>query len=188
MSFSLGVFLESVGYFDDVIAKVLVIHSLDRRVRGVEAVITDEAMALAFARVCISGNFGTQDQPKSTERVIKRFFVYIFGQIPDPNVRADFLDSFVLACLVDLDWLTEEFDHVHDFDRIVCVFFCLELYEPKSTVISSDLIPWHLDRNHWPTLKKKLPDEFLRDLHVTITYVECRLLVTLVHLCDVCHF
>ena len=53
-----------------------------------------------------------------------------------------------LTHLVDSDGFPVEFDHVHDFDGVVCVLLPHELHEPVTLVRLSDTIPRNM-HIHW---------------------------------------
>ena len=65
VAFALGVLLEGVGHRDGPVAKVLAVHGLHWRVRGVEAGEVDESVALRVAGFGVSHNLGEEQRAKS---------------------------------------------------------------------------------------------------------------------------
>jgi len=51
---SLTVFLDRVGYRNGLVTNELIVHSLNRRVGGIKAVITDESETFALSGIWIS--------------------------------------------------------------------------------------------------------------------------------------
>lgn len=94
---------------------------------------------------------------KVAESVIKQFLVNFRVQVADEQVCPNILSAFVLRCFVDFDGFSVQFYHVHDLDRVICVFFTLELDEAEALMLVCDLIARNVDIHDRPTLGKQLP-------------------------------
>jgi len=75
-------------------------------------------------------------------------------------------------------WLSIKFDHVHDFDGVVCVLFGEELYETVALVHQGHSVFGHVDIDHRACLNKQFPHQGLVDLLVKSTHVDRRILIS----------
>ena len=67
----------------------------------------------------------------------------------------------ILTRLIHLDWLVEELDHVKDLDRIISVFFSLELDKAIALMLVGDFVSRYVHVDDRPSLQEQLPNDLL---------------------------
>lgn len=137
-------------------------------------------MSFTGSVLSISGDFGVYDEAKVTESFIKHFLVNLRVKITNKKIGANILCSLILGGFIDLDGLTEHFNHVHDFDRIISIILTFELHKAITLMFIGDFISGQVNVDHRPTLHKQLPQQTLSDFLIEITHINCCLLISLV--------
>lgn len=137
-------------------------------------------MTFALSRIGVPGDFCADHHSEVTEGFIEQFFIDFWVEIADKYVGSYVLRSFILGGLVDFERLSVKFDHVHDFDGIVCIFLTLKLDKAIPLVLIGDFIPGDMDIDHGPALREQLPEQTLVDLDVDIACVYGGFLIPLV--------
>ena len=86
--------------------------------------------------------------------------------------------SFILARLVNLDWLVEELDHVKDLNRVISVFFGLELDKAITLMLVGDFIARYMHVDDGPSLEEQFPNDLLVYSRLQIANIDCGLLIS----------
>jgi hypothetical protein len=138
--------------------EILSIHLLNCQIWRSKVIKTDKAVSFTGSVFWIPVDFCVDDHTKIAESLIKHLLVNLGIQITNKDVSANILSSLILGGLVDLDRLTEHFDHMHDLDRVISVILALELNKPIPLVIVGNLVSGEMDVNDGATLDKQLPE------------------------------
>ncbi|CAH0367010.1 unnamed protein product, partial [Pelagomonas calceolata] len=180
VALGLRVALEGVADLDLLVAEELAVHALDREVRGLEAVVAHEAVALRAARVGVAHDLGRLgDRAKGREGVVEQLLVHVAVEAADEEVRADLDGAPVLRRLVHAQRLAEELDHVHDLERVVRVLLAPELDEAVALVRARHLVARQVHVRDGARLQHHLPEQLLGELLVEVAHVARRVLVPL---------
>ena len=99
-------------------------------------------------------------------------------QVAYEYLRSNLLRPFVLARLVNLNWLVEELDHVKNLDRVISVFFGLELDKAITLMLVSDFISRYVHVDDGPSLEEQLPNDLLVHPRLQIANIYCGLLIS----------
>lgn len=111
MTITLAIFFLSIVNLDQSIAKILLIHSLNSIIGGLEVIITHKSITTGHPSFGVSHNLkitskenwnyiGREDHTKHAKSVIQHFFINIGIQIADPYISTYFIGLFILGCLV----------------------------------------------------------------------------------------
>lgn len=150
----LGVLFDGILHPDLPAGEELAVHLRDGEIGGVEVIVADEAVAFGCAVVRVPINLGADDHAEVGEGIVECLLVDFGVQIADKKIGSDILGSFVLGGLVDFDGLAIQFDHVHNFDGVVCILLTFELDEPESLMLVGNFIPGNMHIHDWPALSK----------------------------------
>lgn len=144
-------------------------------------------MTLTRAIFRISCNFSTNDHTEVAEGFIEQLLINFQIKVAHEDIGTYILCSLILRCLIDLDGLTIELDHVHYLDGVICILLALELDEAVPLVLVRDFIAGDVNIDHWPALREEFPEHVLIDLLVEVAAVDSGLLVALVEGGDSSH-
>lgn len=124
MPLTFGVTFECIRHRDWPIAQILAVHRLDTRVGSVERSKVDESEAFRVASLRIPHYFWRlQDYTKCAECVIQQFFVHFWIKISYKYICSNVQILLMRTSLVHPNRFAIKFDHVHDFNSIICIFF-----------------------------------------------------------------
>lgn len=124
MTFPFGIFLESVGYCDWSVAKILAIHSFNGGIRSIKTGKVDESITLGVSRVGVSHDFWSlEDHTEGTECVIEQFLINLRIQVSNEDVCSNVQIFIVRRGFVHSYRFSIQFYHVHNFYSIVSIFF-----------------------------------------------------------------
>ena len=79
------------------------------------------------------------------------------AQISNEKIRADVNVLLVCRRLVDFDRLAEKLDHIHNFDRIICILFAEKFDKAEALMRAGNAILWHIDARDRPCLHEQFP-------------------------------
>ena len=144
MLFTLGVFFIGICHIYGPAIKILAMHPCNRKVRTVKIIIADKPKLFAGASLHISHHFGWNYNAKCRKNISEHFFIHVIGQISHKNICADLLSPFILWSFIDFNWFSIEFDHMHNFDGVVSIFFRFELDEAIAAMLIGYFVSWKM--------------------------------------------
>ena len=163
------------------------VHLSNSKIRRCEIIVADETVTLTCAILSISSNLSTDNHAEVAEGFIEQLLIYFEVKVAHEDIGPDILCAFILGCLIDLDGLTIELDHVHYLDGVICVLLAFELDEAVPLVLVRDFVARDMHVDHWSTLREEFPEHVLIDLLVEVSAVDSSLLVALVEGGDSSH-
>lgn len=137
-------------------------------------------MAFTGSIFWVSGDFGVDDHTEIAEGLIEHFLIDLWIEISNKKIGSNVLGSFILGGFIDFDGFSEHFDHVHDFNRVVCVLLAFELNKAIALMLIGDFISWQMDINYGPALNEEFPEEIFGDFLVEVADVDGCLLISFV--------
>ena len=179
MLFFFVIFLVSVVNIDADALQILPIHHFTSTIRTIEVVERNESISSGATAFRVSLDLRREHNTELRKNFAKQPLINVFRQITNENLSANFLRAFVLACFVDFDRFVEQFYHMKDFNRIVCIFFCLELNKAIALMLVGDFVARYVDIDDWAGLEEKLPKNFFIHAGLEITHIDCSLLIPL---------
>ena len=175
----LRVLLVRIRHLDGLAIQILAVHALYGGVWCLEVIVWHEAKVLRLACLLVAHELRREDDAEGWKHFFESSLVRIVRQISDEYVCANFLGSLVLAGLVDFDVLAEQFDHVHDFDRVVGILLRLELHKAVALVFVCDFISRKVHVCDRATLEKELPEQLFRAAWVEWAHIDCCIRVSI---------
>lgn len=134
------------------------IHGLNGSIRGIKACKIDECVALGVASLWVPHDFGgLKDHTKSAEGVIQQLLINFWIQVTNKDVGAHIKVLVMCRSFIDTYGLAIHFDHVHNFDGIVGIFFAEEFHKTIPLMLACDSVFWHVGVDHRPCLQEEFP-------------------------------
>ena len=84
----------------------------------------------------------------------------------------------VLGSFVNFDCFPEKFDHVKQFDTVVCIFFILKFNKTKVLVLIGYLIAREVNVNNGSRLQEQFPQDLFAYTLVEVPYINSGFLVS----------
>lgn len=157
MSLAFSVLLVRVLHRDLLVHHVLAVHAGDSGIGRFEVAIGNETVSLGHVVVIARDLWRIDQWSELAEGVIQRLLVHHLVEVANEQLCAN-LDVLLLicGCLVHSYAVAVKLDVVHDFRRVICLLFCVELDKSETLVLAVDAIHGHVDIAHAASIKHKL--------------------------------
>ena len=157
MFLAFGIFFNSIFNSNLTSWKILPVHLMHCEIWWCKIVKADKTMTFTCSILRISCYFCVDYHSKVTESLIEHFLIDLRIKISNKKIGSNILSSFILRSFIDFNWFTKQFNHMHNFDRVICIFFALKLNESVSLMLISNFISGKMNVNNRSTLNKKFP-------------------------------
>lgn len=158
VSLPFGIFLERIRHSDGPVAEVLAVHRFNGCIRCIKAGEIDEGISLGVSGIWVTHDLGClEDHTKGTECVVQKLFIDLWVQVTNEDVGTNIQVFVVGRGLVYSDGFAIEFDHIHNFNGVICILFAKELHKAIALMLASDSVFRHVCVDHRPGLQEKLP-------------------------------